>query len=143
MQGDIALIAAMFAALKADAALAVLIGQRIYDRVPSTQDGAPTVAYPYVSLGPTTGLTDDADCIPAEEITVQWDVWSSGTGEAYGSVECRKIAGHIKRVLHEAELSLSDGALATLTHEMTRILDDPQPHIHHGAVSFTGVVELN
>lgn len=143
MDASTELIRAMFDTLRATTAVAALVDGRIYDPPPQKQDGSPAVPFPYISLGPSTTIPDDADCIPAEEITVQLDIWSSGSGAAHSSVECRKICDAVKRALHGADLVLSGNALVTLQHELTRIMDDPNPAINHGAVQFTATVELH
>jgi len=113
----------------------------IYDRVPEQQDAGRNVEFPYVSIGPSTSIPADYDCIRGEELTIQFDVWSSGSGEASGTIECRKICDAIKRALHDTNLTLTANALVTFNWEMTRILDDPNPAITHGVVQFTGEVE--
>lgn len=144
MDASVELIRAMIDRLRATAAVTSLVGTRIYDRVPERQTASgpvPDVAYPYVSMGPSTSIPDDYDCLDGEEITVQFDVWSSGSGEAFGTVQCRKVCDAIKRALHDAELTLANNALVSLQWEMTRILDDPSPAINHGAIQFTAQVE--
>lgn len=132
------LINAMFAVLRADTDLTQLVpAEWIVDRPP---DGT-NVVYPYISLGPTIAIPADAECSRAEEISVQWDVWTSGPGEQYGSVMCRKICRLIKLALHDVDLALTINAVVTLQCDMIRILDDPNPAIRHGVVSLTGEVE--
>lgn len=140
MDASVELIKAMFDTLRTNAAVTSIVGQRIYDRPPET-NGAVNVPFPYITLGPDTGIPDDFDCIESEELTVQFDVWTSGTGEAFGTVQCRKICGAIKKALHNVDLDLPTNALVTLRMEMRRILDDPNPAISHGVVSFTATVE--
>ncbi|ODT82449.1 MAG: hypothetical protein ABS76_07460 [Pelagibacterium sp. SCN 64-44] len=87
-------------------------------------------------------VPDDADCIDGEEITIQFDVWSSGTsGEAYDSIEARKIANLVKRSLHRADIALADNALVSLEHVLTRQVGDPNPALHHFAVQFRALIE--
>ena len=141
MDASFELIKAVFDRLKSTPAVTTFTGQHIYDRVPEKTDGTPNVPFPYVSLGPSSAIPDDFDCLQGEEITIQLDVWSSGAGEAYGTVQCRKICGAIKKALHDVDLSLPTNALVTLQHEITRIIDDPNPAINHGVVQFTATVE--
>lgn len=141
MDASFELIGAMMTQLKAATSVTALVGQRIYDRVPELQDGTPNVAYPYISVGPTSSIPADFDCIDGEDVTIQFDIWSSGPGEAFSSVECRKICSAVKRALHDAELVLSENALVTLQWELTRTMRDPNPAICHGAVQFTATVE--
>ena len=140
---SIELISAQMTLLRASSPLQVLGVTKIYDRVPTQQDGSldPSVTHPYVSLGPSTSIPADYDCLDGEEITVQWDVWTSGDGDAFATVQLRKICKVLKRTLHGAELALINNALVSLEWEMTRIVDDPNPAIGHGVVMFTATVE--
>ncbi len=141
MDASYELILAAINRLRATTAVTTLVGTRIYDRVPEDQSGNPAVAFPYISLGPSTSIPDDFDCMDGEEVTIQFDVWTSGSGEAFGSVQCRKISGAIKRALHDVDLTLTTNALVSFQHELTRILRDPNPAITHGVIQFTGTVE--
>lgn len=132
--------------LRATTALTAIVGQKIYDRVPEKQQGGalvPDVTSPYLSFGPVTSIPDDADCIDGEEITFQIDAWSWGSGEAYGSVQVRKIAGLVKKALHRADLQLSTNALVSLRHEMTRILRESDGITNHAAIQFTAILDIN
>lgn len=138
---SVELISAQFAALRANTELMAEV-TGLYDRVPMDQvNGEPLVTYPYISLGPSTAVPDDYDCMDGEEITIQWDVWTHGDDDAYATKKLRRICNMIKRTLHGAELALTNNALVALRHELTRITDDPNPAIGHGVVQFTGVVE--
>lgn len=141
MDASYELILAAITKLRATTAVTALVGTKIYDRVPEKQDGTPNVTSPYVSMGPTTTIPDDYDCVDGEEITFQIDAWSWGGGEAYGSVEVRKISDAIKRALHDADLTLANNALVTIRHELTRILRDPDGITNHAAIQFTATVE--
>ncbi len=140
---SVELIQAMMAAMLANADLVAYVGiDGIYDRVPTDEITGNVIAqYPYISLGPTTIIPSDYDCMYGEEITIQWDVWTSGSNEAYGTAQCRKITNLVKRTLHDVELALTNNALVTLQLEIARILDDPNPAIGHGVVQFTAVVD--
>lgn len=123
--------------LKATAAVTALVPAiRIYDRPP---DGTKTS--PYISFGPSDATTDDAECIDAQEVTFQIDIWSWGAGEAFGSAEVTKIAGAVRTALHEAEFALDVNALATLTHRITRYQRESDGATNRAIVSITAMVE--
>lgn len=142
MDASYELILAAVTKLRATPAVTDLVGTKIYDRVPENQDGTPNVASPYISMGPSSVLPADYDCVGGEEITIQFDAWSWGGGEAYSSVQVRKIADAVKRALHGADLALTNNALVTLEHELTRIMRDPDGITNHAAIQFTATVEL-
>lgn len=124
--------------LKADAAVAAFVGSRVYDRPP---DGA--VAPPYISMGPSDAVTDDADCIDGLEVTMQFDCWSWGSGEAFSGAQVRKIAGAVRSALHEAEIILPNNALASLRHRITRYQRESDGATNRAIISVTAFVEVN
>lgn len=132
--------------LRATTALVGLVDAKIFDRVPEKRAGGvtvPDVTSPYISFGPVTVLSDDADCIEGLEVTFQIDAWSWGKGEAYGSVEVRKIAGIVRKALHNAELTLTTNALVSITHELTQILRERDGVTNHAAIQFTAILDTH
>lgn len=136
---DYEVIFAAVGAMRADATLrGYLQGAdgyfRFYDPPPA---GETSVETPYISLGPTNSFRDDADCIDASEISFQLDIWDKGGS----SKRCRDICDAIVRLLHNAELTLTTNALASLELGLSQILRDPD-NIHiHGVLRFDAVVE--
>jgi hypothetical protein len=132
--------------LRQVAALTAIVGTKIYDRVPERQAGGVLVAdvtSPYISMGPTTAISEDADCIDGLEVTFQIDAWSWGSGLAYGSVQASQIAGEVRKALHDVDLELSVNALVSIRHERTRILRESDGITNPGVIQFTAVVETN
>lgn len=119
--------------LKADEVLSGMIGTRVYDHVPD-----PAIApYPYVSTGAAWETQDDADCLASVEVGFRLDVWS----RTIGFPEARAIAHRLRSLLHEAELDLSEGALAMLEHRRSDTMRDPDGLTNHVALEFTAVIE--
>lgn len=124
---------AILAALKADASLVGLVDGRIYDRVP------PVPTFPYITFGPEDWVTADAECISAEEGTVQIDVWSRNMGV----IEAKRIIGAVRGAVHEAELVMDEPYVAVVCRVgMTRVLDDPDGLTTHGVVRIDMIVEV-
>ncbi len=63
--------------LRSFPALVSLIGQRSYDNPPTNDQGqvSPSI-FPYVSIGASSAQQANADCIFADDIIFQLDVWS-------------------------------------------------------------------
>jgi len=125
--------------LEADVEIAALVGGRVFDDVPSEgyrkeDTGA---AWPYISMGPSDELSDDADCIVGFEISFQIDCWS----RAVGFPEVRKMADAVRRALDDEDLTLSDNAMISFRHRVTRFMRDPDGKTSHAALSFTALVE--
>lgn len=121
---------AIVARLKAHAPLTAIVGQRVYDAVPSG------MVFPYVSLGPSDEISDDADCIDGFEITMQIDCWS----RTVGYVEARRIADAVRAAL-KADLTIADNALVYFTHRITRTFRDADPLTSHAALTFEAFIE--
>lgn len=127
------------ARLKADGNVSALVGARVYDTVPSEQvriekTGA---AFPYVSMGPSDELSDDADCINGFEIALQIDVWS----RAVGFPEAKRIADVIRTSLRDYDFPLVSNALVLFQHQQTRFLRDPDGLTSHAAMTFEAFAE--
>lgn len=121
---------AIFARLIDDSGVRALVGMNVLDDVPQG------VTLPYVTMGPTEGQSDDAECIPADDITFQIDCWS----KAPGFVEVRRIAGAVRRAL-EAEISLEGNAMVNFQHRQTRVFRDPGGVLSHAAMTFQATIE--
>lgn len=129
------------ALLKADSAVAALVGTKIYDRPPH-ENGEPAVASPYISLGPHDGLTEDSDdCMDLVELTFQVDAWSWGAGVAYSRAEVSNIAAAVRSCLHRRDLALTGGASVEIQHQMTRVMRDPDGETNHAAITFTAAID--
>ncbi len=127
---------AIVSALKASADVVALVGNRIYDRVPTT-DGKITATFPYISFGSAQDLPEDADCIEASELIIQLDAWSRDPG----FMEGRKIAKAVKRALDEQSLPLVDNALVYFEFDSRRDIRAPDGLTTQIASTFRAGVE--
>lgn len=124
---------AMLQAMKADAELVSMV-DGIFDKVPTNPWGAKQA---YISRGPFYGSPEDADCIGAQEITVQIDIWS----RAPNRWTMDDLIQRVRSILHEQELELSGSALATISVRLWRNTDDPDVNQQHGVVQIVAIVE--
>lgn len=135
MSPDLELQGVIIARLKADPDVSALVEQRVYDKVPD----APT--FPYVSLGPTEELSDDATCgdgtLTGFAITLQIDCWS----RTVGFPEVKRVADAVRRALVGEELALNENALVYFEHRITRTLRDPDGLTSHAALTFEAFAE--
>lgn len=126
---------AILTALKADTGVVGFVGPRVYDRVPTNAQS------PYISLGPSDAVSDDAECIQSYEISLQIDAWSWGAGEAHSSAQVRKLAHAIRQALL-TDIELSSNGLVSLEHRVTRILRDPDDVTNHAAITFDAIIDI-
>lgn len=112
----------IIAVLRADSEINSFVGKRIYDVPPQQQGQNFQTKSPYISLGDAIVYTDDYDCIEAETISIQINVWSIGDNEAFTRVECSKIANLIRKVLKRHNFTLSHNAFVSIEHQTTRII---------------------
>jgi hypothetical protein len=107
--------AAIVAAVEADAGLGALIGDRIYDKVPTTGAGQVSATFPYVSFGPMQSVPSDDECHDGVEVTVQLDAWSRKPG----TVEVRQIVAGLTRLL-DAALTVTGFEVVTFEVQSAR-----------------------
>lgn len=124
---------AILSALKGNAILMTLV-DGIHDKAPKNPWGTNET---YISRGPFSGAPDDADCIIGQEITAQLDIWSRTPNR--WTVD--DVIAQVRKSLHEAELPLVAGALASIQVRLWRVTDDPDPTQQHGIVQILAVVE--
>lgn len=122
----------ILAALKADAAVGAIIGDRVYDRMPSTG------SYPCITFGPSDYSDEDADCITARRETLQLDCWVDAKGRLWPA---RQLADAVKSALHRKDLTMTDHALVSIEVEQVRVMLDPDGVTGHGVVQVTGHIE--
>lgn len=124
------------ARLKASAAVAVLVGDGVYDPPPADDKGiVPAAKYPYISIGPSSSTSEDADCIVADDVVFQIDAWSKGNSY----VLVRKMADAIRRAFRGYDFQLQQNALVTFDYwrtDITRVGD-----VNHASVRFTAIIE--
>ncbi|MGB0855032.1 MAG: DUF3168 domain-containing protein [Pikeienuella sp.] len=125
--------AAVFSILTSDAGLTALVGGRVYDRVPMDGDQAP-----YITFGPSDEVSDDAECMIADDHTLQIDIWSEYQG---GFKEAKEIAFAVKQALHGVDIDLPTHALIEIRADNRRYLRDPDGVTSHGIVTVEAMIE--
>ncbi|WP_375458886.1 DUF3168 domain-containing protein [uncultured Enterovirga sp.] len=123
---------ALVAALKGDADITAVVGDRIYDTPPMA------AAYPYVTLGEDQILPDRGDGgYEGSDVTLTLHVWSRATGFP----EAKRVAAATRAAL-AGGLTLEAGTrLVDLTFEEARFLREPDGVTSHGVLTFTALTE--
>ncbi len=121
---------ALVARLKA---AALLVSARVYDRVD------PSAIFPYIQIGATQVVPDEAGCIDLAECNVTIHAWS----RAVGAVEARRVSDGIAAALTEWEPDLSaDGFVcAELRVTSIQVMADPDGVTTHGVVQIEAQTE--
>jgi hypothetical protein len=128
----VALRAAIYDALRADAPLAaVLGGPKIYDEPPR---GA---AFPYVTLGETRLSDFSAGDDPAIEHQLTLHAWSRQGGHR----EAELIAAALLQALDDAPLPLADHRLVNLRFALADVRRDADGRTYHALIRFRAVTE--
>ncbi len=129
-----ALQAAVFEALKADTALSALVGNNIFDQLPT---GKPPNLF--VSLGPETVVDrSDREVSGAEHRFVV-----SVIGEASGFAKVKAAAAAVSDVLIGLEASLSRGRLVYLRFDRAVAKRDGRRNLRRVDLRFVARVEDN
>lgn len=124
-----ALQQAIFAKLAADPALTGLIGAgAIFDH---RLIGRPM---PYLVIADLVTNDFGPD---AEEHVLTIEAWS----DADGRKQVQTIADRVKRLLHDAALTLTAAALVNLQHRSTRVRREPKSKALMAEMSFRAVTE--
>jgi len=129
-----ALRAAVFSALRDDAALlAALGGARIHDVPP------PTPEFPYVTLGEAQVSDWSTATEEGREHRLTLNVWSrqGGHGEAHA------IAHLVQQALHDAPLELAGHSLINLRFSSADIRREAGGRTYRALVRFRAVTESN
>lgn len=125
--------------LKSDAAVAAIVSDRIYDRVPRGKDGAITADYPFIGLGETQMLPHDSECTDAADTSITLHGWS----QSVGFPETLRLSAAIAAALHDVQLPLASGTLQSLLLESSRILRDPDGLTSHAVLTFSALTDAN
>lgn len=117
---------AVIAALKADAALAAIIGARAYDDVPAD------AAFPYACLTGWQHVPEEADCFDVAEYFFDFQCFSRSVGR----VEVGRIARAVRGALARRELAIGDGLTASISHRTTLYFDEPDGLTRRAVLNF-------
>ena len=120
------------------APLQALVGQRVYDAVPSS-GGQVTATFPYISMGPRQVIEDDADCIEGYEVYLQLDAWSRAPGFA----EVSAIAQAVRKALRDYDLPLAVNAQVLFEHQFTNFQMDPDGLTRRAIISMRALVDVD
>lgn len=122
---------AVIAKLLQSGPLMALVQDRVFDDVP------PVAGFPRITYGDEDVSADDFDCVVSHVVFLPIHIWSTKIGKP----ECKEIAGMVRNILHEEELSLDGFALLSLHHDTTRYLRDPDGKTNHGIVTFRAMID--
>jgi hypothetical protein len=126
--------AAVLAELLNNNDLMALVSNRVFDAVPAK----PT--FPYITFRCDQILEDGADCVEGSEVFYSIHVWSRP--ESYpGWPEACNIAGLVRDILDETELTVNGHRLVDMHFSQFRRLDDPDGITHHGVVEFRALID--
>ncbi|MDB5618216.1 DUF3168 domain-containing protein [Tardiphaga sp.] len=118
--------------LKADAGVAAIVGQRVFDEVPAS------AAYPYLSLGGGQVIGDDDECSDGSEVTFQIHGWSqSAATPGYSMV--KKIAGAVRSAM-KVPLVLSGFDVLLGEFAQVQYLDDPDGRTRHAVIEYRFII---
>jgi hypothetical protein len=132
--------AAIFAALRASAALKTICGDpvRVYDTVPPAAVGAtprePT--FPYLTIGDDQILDDSTSCEEAFECFVTVHGWS----RARGKPELKRAMAAVRDALN-VTLTVDGFVVVVAEHRDTRYSRDPDGITEHAVASFRYLID--
>lgn len=131
MSADLALQKAVHATLAADAALAALVGARIYDNPPDD------VALPYLTLGESEMRDWSAGEGAGAEHRLAFHAFTRGGGRT----QAKAILGAVRAALHDAALTIEGHALVNLRFLDADTRREPDGTTWRGTIRFRAVTE--
>jgi Protein of unknown function (DUF3168) len=132
ISASLALQAAIFAALTANADVTALVGTaRIFDDVP------PNTPYPYVTFGQTTERDWSTSTEPGSEHTLTLHVWSKERGRR----QAHRIGVALRAALVDTPLILVGHRLINLRHEFSETRREGDGETYRAIVRFRAVTE--
>jgi len=115
---------AIFDILKADAAIALLVADRIFDTVPDK------TTFPYINFEPFDSATEETKDQDGQMHGFQIDVWS----RYRGTLEAREIIAAVRDAVHRVPLTITNGDIVFNYVNNTRVLMDSDKRTIHGIV---------
>jgi Protein of unknown function (DUF3168) len=103
-------------------------GAGVYDSVPKS------ATYPYIHVGESDFMADDAECVEAGVETFQLHIWTLEHGKL---ASCRALTGAVRVALHGATdvtQALDPHALVSMRVGLARVMRDPDGETSHGVV---------
>jgi hypothetical protein len=122
--------AAIVPRLKQTAALATLIGDRVYDEVPAV------ATFPYVTVGGGQVTGDDVDCAAISEVFFQIHAWARSPS---ARAAVKRIAAAIRDAM-AAPIALAGFDVQIQDYQQTQWLDDPDGLTQHAMVEFRFII---
>jgi hypothetical protein len=133
MSASEALQLAVINVLKGNAALSEITGGEISQNAPDS------FSKPYVTLGPSSFQSENADGLTAREETLQVDCWSEQGGNL---AETKRMVDLVYATLHEADLALAEPYAASGAQVvLARSFLDPNQVTGHGVLQVSVYLE--
>lgn len=143
MDASLEIIKELISVIRSDASIKSYVDGRVYDVPPQQQGQNFQTKSPYISFGNSVVYTDDYDCIEAETISIQINVWSIGDNEGFTRAECSKIANLIRKCIKNHNFILSYNGFVSIDHQVTRIIRAPDGITHQAAISYEVKIDAN
>lgn len=135
MSAELALRGAVNVLWRADAAVGALVGDRIYDRVPTN----PT--FPYVTLGEVQSLNEDADWRQRYAVILTSHAWSRAVGQVEALQIAQAMRDAVRGATRGAGLTASGYLIAGARHRDTRVFLDQDGLTTHAVVVFEAIID--
>lgn len=129
-------------ALKADAGVTALVGQRVYDYVPEG-----SLTYPFISLGDDQVSDMGTNTHAIAEVNFSVHAWDSGdikdaSGGYRGRKRVKQILDAVAAVLHHnLTLSITGHTLIELHLDGGEIMQEPEALTFHGVARYRALTQ--
>lgn len=129
----------ILARLKGFAAVSAIVGARVIDGpLARGNDPQPDTKFPCVTMGDSSVIPDDEDCVDGREDNITLDCWTREGGKLW---QVRQLADAVRKALHDYEGSLATERLVDCRVTLVRCFRDPDGITSHGVVNVRGLIE--
>lgn len=147
MSAQTAIASAIYALLRADAALVALLASdpaagspaepAVYDHVPQSITPEDATKFPYVVLGDGTAQEFDTDDVNGQETTITLHVWDRYRGRK----RVMQVLDAIYTALHDVTLTVSGQHAVFCLWEFSQVLQEDGPTSQHAVTRFRIVTQ--
>ena len=121
----------IFAALRGDAAISAVVGNRIHDHAPAN------VRFPYLTFGRSSAYDWSTGTEIGTEHLFSIHVWS----KARGKTETLELMGRVEELLRDGKLVPQGHHLVNLTPNFAESRFDEELSLYHGLLRYRAVTE--
>ena len=139
MSGSLEFHDMIVARLRADAGVNALVAGRVIDGpLPSGATPLPDKQFPCVTMGESSVIPDDEECVEGTREVVTVNCWTREGGKIW---TVKQLSAAVRKALHDYDGTLATASLKSCRVILVRNVLDPDGITGRGIVQVEGLVE--